>query len=246
MNKTDQTLPLTKLRVWLAFAVIVGLVSTAACDRGTQALDPDLLLRADFERTPSGEVPAKDLPGLPSGDAVEIDEGFGSIRASTDRPLSGSKSLRFTTILVGGPDPSMQLNDRKATFKPLPRQTGSTLAIAWRGRVGGTGIGFRILDAEDGRIYMTGSIEDGQVSAQNSGSTDAPGTRPHSVDLRLDTSVGLYSLVVTWGIDGRAEETGELSDVPGTARDVVVELYLFSDRRGLYYDVDDVIIRRVR
>jgi len=63
------------------------------------------ILTATFEADAINSPPAKDLPGDPSGDAIEYHNAVAPLLKVQNSAISGSKALHYTALTVNNPPP---------------------------------------------------------------------------------------------------------------------------------------------
>lgn len=157
------------------------------------------ILTATFEGDPVNGLPAKNLPGDPSGDVIEYHDAIQPRLKVQNSTIAGSKALNFTFNPINNPP---TLSAQWLSFKGIGTNLTETLWFTHVGKNNGATV---LIDVSDGHAHLMARMRinpNGDVGlAQNIGDdyTNAIGNvglGVHTVVFTVTTSTLKYNVTI--------------------------------------------------
>jgi len=109
------------------------------------------ILEATFEGDPVNGLPAKNLPGDPSGDAIAYHDAIQPRLKVQNSTISGSKALNFTFNPVTNPNNPPTLSEQWLSFKGIGTDLTETIWFTHTGQNNGATV---LIDVTDGHAHI--------------------------------------------------------------------------------------------
>jgi hypothetical protein len=156
------------------------------------------ILQATFEGDPINGLPAKDLPGDPSGDAIAYHDAIQPRLKVQNSTISGSKALIFTFNPLTNPNNPPTLSQQYLTFKGIGTDLTETIWFTYTGQNNGAAVLISVSDGHANSIAMMRISPSGDVALADDFTNviGSVGNGVHTVVFTATTSTLKYNVTV--------------------------------------------------
>jgi len=156
------------------------------------------ILEATFEGDPINGLPAKDLPGDPSGDAIAYHDAIQPRLKVQNSTISGSKALIFTFNPLTNPNNPPTLSEQYLSFKGIGTDLTETIWFTYTGQNNGAAVLISVSDGHANSIAMMRISPNGNVALADDFTNviGSVGNGVHTVVFTTTTSTLKYNVTV--------------------------------------------------
>jgi hypothetical protein len=156
------------------------------------------ILTATFEGDPVDGLPAKNLPGDPSGDAIGYHDDIQPRLKVQNSTISGSKALIFTFNPLPNPNDPPTLSEQYLNFKGIGTDLTETIWFTHTGQNNGAPVLIAVSDGHANLIAMMRISPNGNVALADDYTNviGSVGNGVHTVVFTVTTSALKYNVTV--------------------------------------------------
>lgn len=156
------------------------------------------ILEATFEGDPINGLPAKDLPGDPSGDAIAYHDAIQPRLKVQNSTISGSKALIFTYNPLTNPNNPPTLSEQYLSFRGIGTDLTETIWFTYTGQNNGAAVLISVSDGHANSIAMMRISPNGNVALADDFTNviGSVGNGVHTVVFTATTSALKYNVTV--------------------------------------------------